>query len=68
MSDIQGMLLETANAVFADRTDARFDEVWEAVDEAGFGILLLDETAGGFGGDWADFFAVMREAGRHACL
>ena len=66
MSDIQGMLLETANAVFADRTDARFDEVWEAVDEAGFGILLLDETAGGFGGDWADFFAVMREAGRHA--
>lgn len=66
MSDIQNMLLETANAVFANRTDAGFDEVWQTVNEAGFGILLLDEEAGGFDGDWADFFAVMREAGRHA--
>ena len=63
MSDHQNMLLETAENIFAAVADADFDGAWEAVEDAGFNILLLDEASGGFGGDWADFYAVMREAG-----
>jgi len=66
VSDNQEMILETASTVFPELADAGFDEAWSVIEEAGFNILLLDEAAGGFGGDWSDFYAVMREVGRYS--
>ena len=60
------LLVEAAESIFESVSAANFAEAWTAVEEAGFGILLVDEASGGFGGDWADFYAVMREAGKRA--
>lgn len=66
MSEQQELLVEAAESIFESVSEVNFAEAWSAIDEAGFGILLVDEVSGGFGGDWADFYAVMREAGKRA--
>ncbi len=53
-------LLETAEALFAASPG------WDALADAGFPLLLVPERQNGFGGDWADAFAVLRVAGRAA--
>lgn len=66
MSEQQALLVEAAESIFESVGEANFAEAWTAVEDAGFGILLVEEASGGFGGDWADFYAVMREAGKRA--
>ncbi len=60
MSDMRPQLLETATALFAGTPD------WDALVAAGFPLLLVPESDGGFGGDWGDAFAVLRLAGARA--
>jgi acyl-CoA dehydrogenase len=68
MSD-ESLLTDAAARLFgdlADRRNAPFAELWAPVEEAGFPLLLVPEADGGFGGSWADAFAVIRLAGYHA--
>ena len=66
MSEQQQLLLEAAEGVFDSVIGADPAQAWAAIEDAGFGILLVDEASGGFGGDWTDFLALMREAGARA--
>lgn len=67
MSDSLPLLVETAEKLFGGVSpDATLGTIWPALDEAGFPLLLTPEAKGGFGGDWADAFAVFRLAGFHA--
>lgn len=59
MSAARDMLCNTARAVFADAATAGI----APVEEAGFGLLLVPEEQGGFGGDWGDANAVLQIAG-----
>ncbi|KPF76649.1 hypothetical protein IP88_06355 [alpha proteobacterium AAP81b] len=53
-------LVATAAALFAGAPD------WPALAASGLPLLLVPEASGGFGGDWGDAAAVLREAGRAA--
>ncbi len=66
MSEQQELLVQAAENILEAIGEADLAEAWSAIEDAGFGILLVDEASGGFGGDWADFHAVMREAGKRA--
>lgn len=59
MSAGRDMLCDTARAVFAEAATAGI----APVEEAGFGLLLVREEEGGFGGDWGDVNAVLQIAG-----
>lgn len=59
MSAARDMLCDTARAVFAEAATAGI----APVAEAGFGLLLVPEDQGGFGGDWGDANAVLQIAG-----
>ena len=59
MSAARDMLCDTARAVFAEAATAGL----APVEEAGFGLLLVPEEQGGFGGDWGDANAVLQIAG-----
>ena len=68
MSD-ESLLTEAAARLFGDLAAKRndpFTDLWAPVEEAGFPLLLVPEADGGFGGSWADAFAVLRLAGYHA--
>lgn len=66
MSENRAQLAEMADGLFAELRTKEFAEAWPQLEEAGFGLLLVPEDAGGFGGDWGDLAAVMRLAGMHA--
>ena len=66
MSENRGALAEMADGLFANLRGEAFDHVWPKLEAAGFGLLLIPEGEGGFGGDWGDLAAVMRLAGFHA--
>ena len=59
MSAARDKRCDTARAVFAEAARAGI----APVDEAGFGLLLVPEEQGGFGGDWGDVNAVLQIAG-----
>lgn len=59
MSAARDMLCDTARAVFAEAATVGI----APVEEAGFGLLLVPEEQGGFGGDWGDANAVLQIAG-----
>ncbi len=59
MSAAREMLCDTARAVFAEAATAGM----APIEEAGFGLLLVPEADGGFGGDWGDVNAVLQIAG-----
>lgn len=59
MSAARDLLCDTARAAFAEAAIAGI----APVDEAGFGLLLVPEEQGGFGGDWGDANAVLQIAG-----
>lgn len=63
MSESQSLLCATAGAVFSAAAGMSFEVAWSLVEEAGLPALLVPERAGGFGGDWCDFVAVMKIAG-----
>jgi alkylation response protein AidB-like acyl-CoA dehydrogenase len=56
------MLCDTARAAFAEAAETGI----APVERAGFGLLLVPEADGGFGGDWGDVHAVLRLAGAMA--
>jgi len=64
MSEQRSLLCDTADRLFA--AVGPEPAGWTPLAEAGFPLLLVPETGGGFGGDWGDFVAVARLAGRHA--
>ncbi len=66
MSEVRDMVCDTARVLFAKAAGVDFDQSWPLVAEAGFSGLLVAEEDGGFGGDWGDFYAVMRLVGTHA--
>lgn len=63
MSENRTLLLDSAAALFDDLAGLEIAAAWPRFDAAGLATLLVPEDAGGFGGDWGDFFAVMRLAG-----
>lgn len=60
MSEMRPQLVATAAALF----DAGAD--WPELATAGLPLLLVPESAGGYGGDWGDAAAMLAEAGRTA--
>ncbi|WP_435417872.1 acyl-CoA dehydrogenase family protein [Parerythrobacter aurantius] len=66
MSENRDALCEMAEGLFADLRGQEFDAIAKAVEEAGFGLLLIPADSDGFGGDWGDLAAIMRLAGKHA--
>jgi acyl-CoA dehydrogenase len=59
MSAARDMLCDTARAVFAVAATMGMTPI----EDAGFGLLLVPEEEGGFGGDWGDVNAVLQIAG-----
>jgi len=41
-------------------------ELWQAIEDNGFGLAAASEERGGVGGSWSDAFVLIRAAGRHA--
>lgn len=66
MSENREALCDMADGLFADLRGQDFEVAWPRLEEAGFGLLLLPQETGGFGGDWGDLAAVLRLAGKHA--
>jgi len=68
MSD-ESLLTDAAARLFGDLAEKRndpFADLWAPAEEAAFPLLLVPEADGGFGGSWADAFAVLRLTGYHA--
>ncbi len=57
MTAMRADLERTAMALFAGQPD------WPVIADSGLPLLLVPESAGGFGGDWGDAEAVLRAAG-----
>lgn len=57
MSEMRAQLVETATSLLTA------DPTVDAFEAAGFGQLLVAEAEGGFGGDWGDAEAVLRQVG-----
>jgi acyl-CoA dehydrogenase len=65
MTEDRVLLADTAAKVFRD-LPADFAQSRERIAEAGFALLLVPESAGGFGGGWQDANVVLRAAGAAA--
>jgi acyl-CoA dehydrogenase len=75
LNELSAIIETTANGVFEDNINqemmAALEEgelnsgLWAKIEEAGLTRLLLDEDAGGAGGDWLDAEVVLRASGRH---
>jgi len=66
VSEQSGMLAETARRVFSDCAGKSAKEAWPAIDAAGLALVMVPESAGGFGGGWQDAHAIFFAAGEHA--
>ena len=66
MSENRNLLIDTAEALFAEHANSDFETGYEALAEAGFPHLLVSPERGGFGGDWGDLAAILRIAGAKA--
>lgn len=75
-SDDSGLLVETIERFFADQLDdaamrrarggAWLDAAWDAIEDMGLPLALVDASAGGFGIAPRDALALVRLSGRHA--
>lgn len=75
ISEVRGMLVESATRLFADHVDAKLMEaakrdgwsqrLWEVIEEAELPRISIPESAGGAGGTLSDLAAVLRIAGRY---
>jgi len=67
VSASRDLLVDTATSLF-DAVDPAggFAAGWARVADAGLPLLLVPESAGGFGGDAGDLFAILRIAGARA--
>jgi acyl-CoA dehydrogenase len=69
MTSESNLLSETAARLFKDMAGSRaraFRELWPAIEEMGFLLLLPPESAGGLGGIMSHAFSVLRAAGHYA--
>ena len=66
MSENRNLLIDTAEALFAEHTSSDFETGYAALEEAGFPQLLVSAESGGFGGDWGDLAAILRIVGAGA--
>jgi acyl-CoA dehydrogenase len=69
MTDERTLVADTTARLLdeiAQTTALSFEAAWAKADELGLPLLMLDETAGGFGGGWNDLLAVQWEVGRRA--
>ncbi|TNE42555.1 MAG: acyl-CoA dehydrogenase [Alphaproteobacteria bacterium] len=76
MSELQSMIFETADRIFADHVthdliakseagEAPHD-LWRDLTFAGLPKALCSEAAGGIGGTWSDVFGIIKAAGARA--
>lgn len=75
MNELTAIIETTANGIFDDNVTQEMmvaleegqlnRDLWTKIEEAGLTRLLLDEDAGGAGGDWLDAEVVLRASGRH---
>lgn len=64
MSDNRKLLLDMGERLFADLREQReAEDVWPALQEAGFQYLFRPEEADGFSGDWGDAVALLHLSG-----
>jgi acyl-CoA dehydrogenase len=69
MTSESNLLSETATRLFKDLAGSRaraFRELWMAIEEMGFLLLLPAESAGGLGGTMSHAFSVLKAAGHYA--
>lgn len=66
MSENRNLLIDTAEALFAEHAASDFETGYAALAEAGFPHLLVSAERGGFGGDWGDLAAILCIAGAKA--
>ena len=76
MNELQNILEESVNRLFAERVDRAFlarcedgewpAELWALATEQGLTHVLASEAAGGMNAGWAEAFIVVRACGRHA--
>jgi acyl-CoA dehydrogenase len=69
MSSELNLLSDTAARLFKDMAGSRsreFGELWPAIEEMGFLLLLPAESAGGLGGTMSHAFSVLKAAGHYA--
>lgn len=76
MNELQTMLSDTANRLFTDHLQKPVREaaeegqwpqlLWQAVEENGFGHVLVSEARGGAGAGWSDAMVLLRACGTHA--
>jgi acyl-CoA dehydrogenase len=62
MNEDRALLAETAAKALRELPDD-FAQAWKRIADAGFALLLVPETVGGFGGGWEDANVVLRAAG-----
>ncbi|HYW02430.1 MAG TPA: acyl-CoA dehydrogenase family protein [Gammaproteobacteria bacterium] len=76
MSEMRDMLLDSARRILADHCAPaeviRAEQgewpaaLWQALESAGLPLMLVPESLGGSGLDWADALALLRLAGRYS--
>jgi acyl-CoA dehydrogenase len=69
MTSESNLLSETATRLFKDMAgspNGAFRELWPAIEEMGFLLLLPAESAGGLGGTMSGAFSVLKAAGHYA--
>ncbi|MGK2740238.1 acyl-CoA dehydrogenase family protein [Tepidicaulis sp. LMO-SS28] len=76
MNELQTILADTANRLFAEKVTRKVleaaeegnfqDGLWQAVEENGLTRVLVPEAQGGAGAGWADAHIVLKAAGKHA--
>ena len=76
MNELQTMLSDTANRLFTDQLPKSVREaaeegqwpqqLWQAVEENGFGHVLVSEARGGAGAGWSDAAVLLKACGTHA--
>jgi len=76
MNDLQTMLSDTANRLFADKItrDVRIaaedgvwqQDLWQSVEDNGLPLVLVSEARGGAGAEWPDATVLLKACGTHA--
>lgn len=76
MSELQSMIFETADRIFADHVThdliAKVEagetpqDLWHDLSFAGLPLALCSEEAGGIGGTWEDVFGIVKATGARA--
>lgn len=76
MNDLQTMLSDTANRLFAEKISKEVrisaeegvwqQTLWQSVEETGLPLVLVSEARGGAGAGWSDALVLLKACGTHA--